>query len=184
MRVELKGFSGTWQDVKDAAMTTVGKETGKEPDSSWKKRMLLAEHSPIRLLRFNLKWYDLLYWVSNHFVRHWLGIIHFVKSQRTDRTGINRNELRQNEPVEHMIDVNAQALINISRRRLCSKASIETQEAWIKALTALIPTEPEIVSTCVPECIYRGFCPEFNSCGYSKTSLYECSLKKYRDVKK
>lgn len=33
------------------------------------------------------KWFDLKYWVSTHFVRHWLRIEHYLRTQRTDRTG-------------------------------------------------------------------------------------------------
>jgi hypothetical protein len=33
---------------------------------------------------------------------------------------------------------------------------------------------------CVPECIYRGFCPEIKSCGFSETSLFQKELTTYR----
>lgn len=52
--------------------------------------MLLAEHSPIRKLIISWKWYDLLSWVSVHLVRHKFGVDHWVRTQRTDRTGIDR----------------------------------------------------------------------------------------------
>ena len=32
----------------------------------------------------------------------------------------------------------------------------------------------------MPECIYRGFCPEFRSCGYVDTPEYKEALEKYR----
>ena len=87
---------GTWREVADAARTTIRQDEGtKEPSSRWKKRILLAEHSPIRKLTFNWKWLDLPYWVSVHFVRHKFGIEHFVSTQRTDRTGVVRDESRQ-----------------------------------------------------------------------------------------
>src|SRR4030042_4891857 len=93
---------GAWQDVVDACNETVGKETGcKEPPDLWKRRLLLCEHSPIRLISVIVKWQDIPYWVSTHFVRHWLGIIHFVKTQRTNRTGIPRDKLPQDSPVNH-----------------------------------------------------------------------------------
>ena len=116
---------GTWRDVADVARTTIGKEEGEGSVSdSWKKRILLAEHSPIRLLWFRWKWKGIKYWVSVHLVRHWLGIVHFVKSSRSDRTGVPRDELPQNHAVNHECDANAQALINISRRRICKQACI------------------------------------------------------------
>jgi hypothetical protein len=74
-----------WQDIKNATMTTIGMSAGKYPDTVWKLKLLRAEHSPIRKLRFSWRWRDLPYWVSVHFVRHKIGIEHFVKTQRTDR---------------------------------------------------------------------------------------------------
>ena len=38
-----------WLKIKKACMTTVSKQASdKEPSDQWKKRLLLAEHSPIR----------------------------------------------------------------------------------------------------------------------------------------
>ena len=38
-----------WQQIKDATMTTIGKDKGSYPDHDWKLKLLMAEHSPIRL---------------------------------------------------------------------------------------------------------------------------------------
>lgn len=47
----------SWKRVLKAARRTIGKEpTDKEPSDSWKAKMLLAEHSPIRLLEFEWSW--------------------------------------------------------------------------------------------------------------------------------
>ena len=174
---------GTWRDVADAARTTVNMEAGvKEPSSSWKKKMLLAEHSPIRLLTFKWKWTDLKYWVSVHFVRHKIGIEHFVSTQRTDRTGTNRDETVQSAPVNHECVANAQAIITISRKRLCTQASAETRAAWKLVLEAFASDHTELVSCCVPECVYRGFCPELKSCGFEKSPKFLTDLEKYRSL--
>ena len=117
MRAELIDYEDNWQKVKDAAMSTIGKDTGKYPSSEWKHKILRAEHSPIRLLEFTFVFRELPYWVSVHIVRHWLGIEHFVSTQRTDRTGVDRNNKSQNALVTHRIRVNAQAMINISRKQ-------------------------------------------------------------------
>lgn len=169
-----------WQEVKDATMTTIGKNTGGYPDTEWKRRLLLSEHSPIRKIKFSWRWKDLMYWVSVHFVRHWLGIVHFVSTQRTDRTEINRNELSQSNFVSHEVEANAQALINISRKRLCNCASAETREAWSVVKSKVSEVEPELASCMVRECIYRGFCPEMFSCGYNKTDNFRNELSEYR----
>ena len=78
---------------------------------------------------------------------------------------------------------NAQAIINISRKRLCSCASVETREAWKQVLAAIKEVDPILVDKCVPECIYRGFCPEFiKSCGYANTKKFQLDLKRYRST--
>lgn len=182
MYSKLLKVKGTWREVADSARTTVNKEGGNgEPGSKWKRRMLLSEHSPIRQISINGKWYELPYWVSVHLVRHKYGIEHWVRTQRTDRTGADRTQLPQGSAVEHEILVNAQAVINISRKRLCTQASPETREAWQALLETFREVEPELFSVCVPECVYRGWCYEYTSCGYHKTEAYKKALERYRE---
>ncbi len=181
MKIEYLEVKGTWREVADAARTTIGMEKGqKEPGSTWKYKMLLAEHSPIRQLIIKWKWVDLPYWVSVHFVRHKIGIEHFVSTQRTDRTGIERDQLPQAQSVSHECIANAQTVIAISRKRLCNMASKETRETWKAVLEAVKEPLPELCNVCVPECIYRGFCPEMTSCGFSGTDKYKKMLLEYR----
>ena len=169
-----------WQEVKDAAMNTVGKDKGVYPNSAWKKKILLSEHSPIRRMHFTWRWQDLPYWVSVHMVRHKVGIEHFVSTQRSDRTGITRDELPQGAPVSHECHANAQALITISRKRLCASASPETRQAWQLVKDEVAKSEPELASCMVRECVYRGFCPELKCCGYVNTEAYKAELESYR----
>jgi len=132
--------------------------------------MLYSEHSPLRQLIIKWKWINLKYWVSVHLVRHNIGILHYVGTQRTDRTGVNRDDLLQSNLVTHECEANAQAIINISRKRLCKQASKETRDAWTDFLGQLSEYEPELANVCVAECIYRnGFCPEFKPCGYNQS---------------
>ena len=181
MKVEFVEVKGTWREVADAARTTIGMEKGeKDPSSVWKRKMLLSEHSPIRQLSVKWKWKNLKYWVSVHFVRHKIGIEHFVSTQRTDRTGKNRDRSFQSAPVTHECIADAQSIINISRKRLCLLASKETTVAWKAFLKELKKKEPELVSACVPECIYRGFCPEIKSCNFYQTPAFRKELEKYR----
>lgn len=110
-------YDDVWLSVKGSARTTINKDgSGIYPSDRWKKQILLAEHSPIRKIKFSWKWTNLKSWVSVHFVRHWLGILHYVSTQRTDRTGVNRDNSTQDTPVTHECEANAQALINISRK--------------------------------------------------------------------
>lgn len=74
MKIDIFQHEDNWQDVKDSTMNTIGKTTGAYPDSQWKKKLLLSEHSPIRRIKFYWRWVDLPYFVSVHFVRHKHGI--------------------------------------------------------------------------------------------------------------
>ena len=177
-------YVDVWPKVKGAARTTINMSgEGKYPDDAWKKTILLAEHSPIRKIKFAWKWTGIKSWVSVHFVRHWLGILHWVTTQRVDRTGVNRDKSPQDTPVNHECEANAQALINISRRRLCGQASPETRAAWKEVKAKVATVDPVLASVMVPECIYRGFCPEWEDkcCKYVYTEEYRKALIAYRD---
>lgn len=181
MKIDFLKIKGDWQEVKDAAMTTVGKDAGHTPSSEWKRRMLLCEHSPIRKLIVKWKWTSLLWWVQTHFTRHHVGVEWHVSTSRTDRTGIDRTEEgSQSNLISVEGEANAQAVINISRKRLCMMASKETRAAWSLFLLNLKTQEPELVNISVPDCIYRGHCYEYTSCGYFKTKSYQIELERYR----
>ena len=177
-----------WNRVLNAARRTVGKKPiKKEPSQSFKKKILLAEHSPIRLLEYDFTWEDIRQWVTAHLVRHHEGCEKFVHSQRTDRNeklkGLNRDELPQGLLNDMDMTCNAQSFINISRKRLCNCASKETREAWTAVIEYLKEIDPELAAVCVPECIYRGFCPEFDRCcGYCNTEAFKKRLEEYRKV--
>lgn len=180
-----------WKRALNAARRTIGKNPlDKEPSNSWKAKMLLAEHSPIRLIEYEWTWSDIMQWVTTHLVRHHEGCEKFVHSQRGDRRAIleeynvsSRNELPQGATNDMDMTANAQALINISRKRLCNCASKETREAWKQVQNAIREVDPVMADKMVPECIYRGFCPEFmNPCGYANTEKYQQDLKRYRST--
>ena len=179
--------SEEWNDVKEAARKTIGKDgVGKEPTNAWKKQILLAEHSPIRLLHYTIKFKNIPYFQVMHLVRHRIGCEHFVKSQREDRseTHAKRSDLPQDAPVDYMMVANAQALINISRKRLCNQAAKETREAWEEAKDLIEKVDPVMASVMVKDCLYRGHCGEFNCCGYVHTAAYRKELEEYRKVDK
>lgn len=180
MNIDIFKHEDSWQDIKDSTMNTIGKTTGKYPTSEWKRKLIMAEHSPIRRMKFYWRWKDIKYWITNHMVRHKTGIEHWVSTQRTDRTGTNRDDLPQSALVNHACEANAQTLINISRKRLCNCASKETREAWQMVKDKVSMVEPELASCMVKECVYRGFCPEMSSCGYHKTDKFKQELNEYR----
>lgn len=184
MKLEFIEIKGSWRDVADAARTTVSKSAGsKDPSIVWRKQIILAEHSPIRQLIVKWKWVDLPYWVSTHFVRHKVGIEHWVSTQREDRTGVKRNSRKQTDLVSHECEANVQALINISRKRLCANAAYETTLAWRIMLDELYKLDPIIHECCVQDCVYRGYCYEMKSCEYDKTGSFQEAVKLYRRTK-
>jgi hypothetical protein len=72
--------------------------------------------------------------------------------------------------------LNAQEIINISKVRLCNKAEFKTRSIWNKVIEELRKTEPELANACVPSCFYRGFCPEFKSCGVADSDIFGLAL--------
>ena len=154
--------------AKLCTLNTVGKESTKGPTEDWMKRLVEAEHSPIRELWFGIKM-TIPYWVSVHFVRHHIGVNHYVQTQRTDRTGVIRDELKQSETVSHIMSINAQELINMSHKRLCLQASPETRKVMQLIVEQIIEVAPYMKDVLVPLCKYRnGKCTEMFPCGGAK----------------
>ena len=176
----------SWNRALNAARRTIGKEPlSKEPSDSWKAKIILAEHSPIRLVEYDWTWEQIRQWVTAHLVRHHEGCEKFVHSQRADRRElpIERDKMPQGAVNDMDMTANVQALINISRKRLCNCASPETRKAWQQVKEEIRKIDPVLADKMVPECLYRGFCPEWmNSCGYSKTKKYQEDLEKYRNT--
>ena len=182
MKIEVTRVT-SWTDVLNAARFTQRKSLKSgEPSVKWKKKIIKAEHSPLRCLMFNIDFYDIPYYVSVHLVRH----VHsqpFVSSSRPDVNKENspRSEQKKTDPVNMRLFLNAQEIINISRARLCNKAEDETRKIWNKVIEELKKTEPELANARVPNCLYRGFCPGFRSCGYVDTKLFPSKVADYQN---
>ena len=172
-----------WKRALNAARKTVGKEPlDKDPSDKWKDSILFAEHSPIRLVEYRISFKEIKVWIINHFVRHWLGFIPFVHSQRDDRRKLDipRDELPQGIENDADFVANAQALINVSRKRLCNCAHRETRDAWLSVKNEMQKVDPIMAKHMVRECVYRGFCPELKCCGFVNTSKFQEELSNYR----
>ncbi|MBQ0089915.1 MAG: FAD-dependent thymidylate synthase [Prevotellaceae bacterium] len=174
-----------WKRVVNAARKTSGKSAiDHDPQQKWRYKALISEHSPIRLLEFDIDISGVRQWVTVHLVRHFLGIEKFVHSQREDRRdlgGISRDDLPQGTENDMQYTCNAQALINVSRKRLClGQPSPETRSVWEKVRDEIISIDPDMGRAMVKECVYRGFCPEMKCCGYCFTDKYKKELEEYR----
>lgn len=155
-----------WLAVKQRALVTVGLNAKTAPTDEWKRSILEARHSPIRRLRFAFLLEDIPSWVSVHLVRH----IHaqpYVRSQRNDRQyAYDRTKAPQDAPVTMIWDMDAEELMTVANKRLCSQASIQTQAVVRAMCLEVLDKCPEFEGLLVPMCQYHGgVCHEMKPCG-------------------
>lgn len=130
-----------------------------------------CEHSPIRTQIFLVHMIEIPNAVSVHFVRHKIGVEHFVQTHREDR-GANFIADR-NTPVNHLMLLNAQALIQLARKRLCFKALKKTREVMNLIHIEICSIDPDLASFMNPECVYRsGVCYEGKMCGMMPGTIH------------
>ena len=159
-----------WMNVKQRALVTIGTEAKTPPTQEWKHAILEARHSPIRRLWFSF-YIECPYWVSVHLCRH----VHaqpYVQSQRNDRQSrYDRDKAQQNTEVKMILDVNAEELMVIANKRLCSKAAPETRNLVEMLCAMAVNRCPEFEDFLVPMCVYQGnVCHEMYPCGRCDTT--------------
>lgn len=165
MKTQIHKIDSDWTHIKNVCRTTVNKEyTENEPNSNFKTQLLISEHSPIRLITVDWVWKNIKSWISVHWSRHKWEC--FISTQRTDRTGIDRDLEPQGTLITFEGVANAQNLIDTMRKRLCFQASKETRELAEDLKIKIHETEPELSNVLVPNCIYRCGCCEFEECGF------------------
>lgn len=168
MKTKIIKIKGDWEEVVNDCRATVGKPPlGKEPSRKFKREILISEHSTIRSISIKWIWHNIASWVATHFSRHKWEC--FIRTQRTDRTGVNRDKLPQDSPVNFVGEANPQHLIDTARKRLCRMASRQTRKYMEDFKTTLHEYEPEISDVMVPNCIYRCGCPEPSGCRWYET---------------
>lgn len=162
-----------WLAVKERALVTAGLKVKNPPDMAWKKSILEARHSPIRRLRFAFFFEEIPYWVAMHLRTH----VHdcpngdefapYIKSQRNDRQDkYERGKAPQDQPVNMIIDMSGEQLMNLANKRLCAQASAETQAVVWQMCQQVICFCPEFEDFLVPMCDYHGgVCHEMYPCG-------------------
>lgn len=78
------------------------------------------------------------------------------------------NEFDRYAPTDLSFIINAEALMNMAHKRLCSKASPETRKLMGMIKHEIEVVDPALARHLVPMCVYRGgICSEPNSCGYT-----------------
>lgn len=180
IKTKILKTKGDWNEVVNDCRATVSKlPIAKDPSLKFKRAMMICEHSPIRDIAVKWFWEGIPSWVATHFVRHkWEK---FVSTQRSDRTGIDRTDLPQSAPVNFTGEANVQHLIDTSRKRLCNTASPETRRQWEDLKLTIHDEVDEIVSWgMVPNCIYRGGCPEIP--GSTKCEFYKKFIERHPEL--
>ena len=162
-----------WIRVVNAARRTWGKAPiNHEPSDKFKRKILLAEHSPIRLLEYDFTIENIRQWVTVHLVRHHIGCEKFVHTQRQDindqvevitkriieilrEEGLDNKWWRERDYMfqgagnDMDMTCNAQSFMSISRKRLCfGCASPETRQAWQVVIDALEDVDPILAEKC------------------------------------
>lgn len=167
MKTIFNWFGDDWTRVKNHCRTTDNKGfTENGASKTFKKKLLISEHSPIRLLEFDWTWKGIFYWLSTEWSRH--KFEKFVSTQRDDRLidDTPRGKKPQDAPVNFDGYANMQNLIDAWRKRMCRMATPEARELAEDFKIALHETHPIESDVLVPNCIYRMGCPEFSTCGY------------------
>ena len=159
------------------------------------------EHSPIRTQLFLIKMKNVLTKVSVHLVRHAaVGQFHLVGSNRADwnYTGDQGSkdlaqidwdqEVNRLTPVNHVMLLNAQHLIDMARKRLCGQTEEDTRNTMLWIREAVLKEDSDLASLMQPNCFYRGgVCPEAKCCGKNRGimehMIAEVPEKFYRDVR-
>ena len=159
-------FGDDWRRVKNHCRTTDNKDfTEKEPTREFKRKLLISEHSPIRLLEFDWSWKQIFYWLSTEWSRH--KFEKFISTQRDDR--LKDETPRGKKPQDALVNfdgyANMQNIIDAWRKRFCGAATDEARELAEDFKVELHKTHPEEADVLQPNCIYRMGCPEFQTCG-------------------
>lgn len=85
-------------------------------------------------------------------------------------------------PTDLAMLINAEAIMNMSAKRLCAKASKETREIWQKTLELIEEVDPDLVKFCKKPCVLSGVCRESKSCGYMASESYLTERRLYKNL--
>lgn len=85
-------------------------------------------------------------------------------------------------PTDLAMTINAEAIMNMSAKRLCQKASKETREIWQKTLELIEEVDPDLVKFCKKPCVSSAVCRESKPCGYMDTDGYIFERKAFKNL--
>lgn len=186
VKVNIIKWDVDWLEIKNLCRGTINMGDSKiNPSDEWKKKLLIAEHSPLRHSLITVEIENIPYAIMGHLVRHSMGVTPYVSTSREDRTGVPRDKRSQMDTVTMRMDLNIQALINISRKRLCNQADPLTRKIWSMVINEVAKYDENIAWASVPEGIHTGGCTEgFSNCRYCNNMLCDLSNTELLDVTK
>ena len=146
--------------LRDACDAT--RKPGLTPSTMTLAKAYQCQHSPARTQLFKVRLEGIPTFVSVHLVRHSAtGQCHFVESNREDRGGEAADRLT---PVNHLMLLNAQHLMDMAGDRLCYNAHLQTVGIFSRIRNAVRTVDPALAENMVPKCVRMGFCPELRAC--------------------
>lgn len=93
------------------------------------------------------------------------------------------NHFDRYAPTDLAFIVNAEAIINMSHKRLCEKASKETREIWENVIALIEEVDPDLAKHCVKPCVAScGLCREPKGCGFNKTEMCGKLIEGYKKL--
>ena len=178
--------------MHDVGCVTMGKrakhnrpETHEEARDYYVK-MFISEHSLIEWPKFRVTDMECRGDVASHFVRHSKGSPRpAVQSSRPDWNNGESRKALDKTFIGYTEMWDAWSWIHMCRQRLCNRAS-EIDRAWLRVVLDVMKTSNDpffeaLEMCCVPNCVYRGYCPELKSCG--KAPGYKNILNRYSEYK-
>lgn len=162
-------------------------------------------HSPVRTQMFLVEMQRIPLFVASQLVRSKVGVEWWMRTRRTDRGAESFKDVceelalnlydRGDDPVTEILDwpnrfdryaptdlmglLNAEAIINMSHKRLCSKASKETREVWEEVCNQIRLCDPDLYPHLVRPCVAMGVCRE-KCCGFIRSQLFTKLREEYK----
>ena len=161
--IKVRDVGLNWVEILNISRATQGLAPLESVTGRWIERLVKSQHSPLRFRQYYIE-FDCPYWVAMHLRTHWVGVTAMdisatvIVSSRTDITKVARDPERI---VTVFTVMNAQAVLNISKARLCTKASPETVKVWEDILAELYLLDPTVIDHCETSC---SDCTEFKPC--------------------
>lgn len=170
---------GDWYSVRDTSMDLINRHSNQDPSVLWKCKILMAERAPLRKMYINFKFKGMPYATAEYFVRNFPQIQWFISE--TNRESVKEPYVAHapDEIVSVEGFCDALSLIEVSRKALCYIAPDEVRKYWDALKKEIKTYQPELSAVMVNECVYRGFCPEFQCCGYVRGSAFYTHRKEY-----